>query len=439
MRLHIIVPTHFAHPFSSQLYTTKKRDVVPLTLPYLAALVPKGIDLVLSDEQTQPLDVTLACDCVFISAMILTSLRAYEIADAYRAKGIPVIIGGPHCHFYSEEVLEHADAVAIGEGETLIPRILSDLNQGRLERVYRAEPLADLSGLPFPRHELLDPRTFSRFRTVAVQTSRGCPHSCEFCAERYYLGERYRLRPVDEVIEEIRYTKSRQIFFADSTFAGKRSRTMELMERLVPLKIRWSTLWNTNRVLDREFMLLAKRSGLLHLNMGVESIKQETLDGMNKRTTKADQLGEVVRTLRDLDISFSFNLIFGWDTDHTEDFSSTLDFLIRNKVHVAFFNVFTPHKGTRIYDRYLAEDRFRDLKNMGRWPGIIAEIHPRNFTAEELEEGIKGLYRGLYSWPSILRRLPFPKSKASLASWFMNLSQRKMFSTEAFRTDFDGL
>jgi radical SAM superfamily enzyme YgiQ (UPF0313 family) len=213
---------------------------------------------------------------------------------------------------------------------------------------------------------------------------------------------------------------------------------MELMEKLVPLKIRWSTLWNTNRVLDMEFMLLAKRSGLLHINIGVESIKQETLDGMKKKTTKADELVEVVKTLRDLDISFSFNLIFGWDTDHKDDFGASVRFLNTHKVHVAFFNVFTPHKGTPIFDRFHAEGRIRDLKNMGRWPGISAEIHPRNFSAEELEQGIISMYREFYSWPSILRRLPFPRSKASIASWFMNLSQRKMASSESsFRANFD--
>lgn len=438
MRVHIIVPTHFARPFSSELFKTKKRDLVPLTLPYLAALVPREFDVILTDEQTQPLNLDMPCDCVFLSVMILTSLRAYQIAAAYREKGIPVIMGGPHAFFYHDEMLEHADAVAIGEGETLIPRILSDLASGRLQRVYRAETPHDLVNLPFPRHDLLDKTTFSRFKTVAVQSSRGCPHSCEFCAERYYLGERYRMRPVEDVIEEIRFTRSKQIFFADSTFAGKRSRTMELMEKLIPLKIRWSSLWNTHRVLDREFMLLAKHSGLLHVNMGVESIKQETLDGMNKRTTKARELAQVVKTLRDMDISFSFNLIFGWDTDQKEDFDATIEFLNKHKVHVAFFNVFSPHKGTRIYERFLAEGRLRDLKNMGRWPGVIAEIHPKNFTAEELEQGVIGLYRRMYSWPSILRRLPPPLSRASIASWFMNISQRKMVTSgTSFRTDFD--
>ena len=290
-----------------------------------------------------------------------------------------------------------------------------------------------------PRHDLLEPLPLSRFQTVAVQTTRGCPYRCAFCAERHYLGEAYRMRPVNEVTEEIRHSRSRQIFFADSTFVGNRSRTMELMERLVPMKIRWSTLWNAHRVLDLEMMKLAKRSGLLHVNMGVESIKPETLRGMQKSTTPAGRLEEVVGILRRLDISFSFNLIFGWDTDRLEDFQRTLDFLVKNKVHVAFFNVFSPHKGTEIYERFLADGRLRDVKNMGRWPGVIAEIHPKHFTAEQLEEGIHAMYRQFYSWPSILRRLPAPKSRASAASWFMNLSQRKMFKGNHARTNFDGI
>ncbi len=439
MRVYIIQPTHFAAPFQKTLFKTKKRDLLPLTLPYLAALVPEGIEVRVTDEQVQDWDPHAPCDCVFLSVHILNSLHAYEIADFYRRKGIPVIMGGPHCTFYGDEVLEHADAIAVGEGETLVPEILEDLAGGSLKRRYQAPGLHDLVGLPFPRHDLIDRSTLSRFQTVAVQTTRGCPYRCEFCAERYYLGEQYRMRPVEEVIEEIRAGGSRQIFFADSTFVGNRSRTMELMEQLIPLKIRWSTLWNAHRVLDLELMELAKKSGLLHINMGVESIKPETLKGMHKSTTPAYRLEEMVRILRRLDISFSFNLIFGWDTDRLEDFQTTLDFLNRNKVHVAFFNVFSPHKGTKIYDRFLAEGRLRDEKNMGRWPGVIAEIHPKNFTAEELEQGIEAMYRGFYSWGSILRRLPVPKSKASIASWVMNLSQRKMAHEKSNRTNFDGI
>jgi radical SAM superfamily enzyme YgiQ (UPF0313 family) len=438
MRIHIIQPTHFSTAFGKKLFKTKKRDLIPLTLPYLAALIPEGFEVFITDEQVQNWDPSTPCDCVFITVHILNSFRAYEIADAYRQKGIPVVMGGPHCTFHGDEALEHSDAIAVGEGETLVPEILDDLTKGSLKPRYEAPDLHDLRGLPLPRRDLLDPGTLSRFRTAAVQTTRGCPYLCEFCAERYYLGEQYRMRPVDEVIEEILHSGCHQIFFADSTFVGNRSRTMELMEGLLPLKIRWSTLWNAHRVLDLELMKLAKRSGLLHINIGVESIKQETLRGMHKSTIPPDRLEEMIQILRRLDISFSFNLIFGWDTDRLEDFQTTLNFLQRKKVHVAFFNVFSPHKGTKIYNRFVAEGRLRDEKNMGRWPGVIAEIHPKHYTAEELEEGIKAMYREFYSWPSILRRLPIPKSRASIASWFMNIAERKMMNEDASRTNFDG-
>jgi len=439
MRIHIIQPTHYAVPHQKKLYKTRKRDLVQLTLPYLAALIPPGHDIVLTDEPVETWNPATPSDCVFITTTILTSLRAYEIADACRRRGTPVVLGGPHCMFYGDEALEHADAIAVGEGEELVPRILEDLAAGALKRVYRADAPHDLKGLPFPRHDLLDMSTYSRLHAVAVQTTRGCPYRCEFCAERFFLGEKYRMRPVEEVVEEIRRSGRKQIFFADSTFVGNRAHSMRLMEALLPLKISWSTLWNTNRVLDRELMALARQSGLLHINMGVESIKPETLSGMNKKTTSAHKLGEVVKILRDLDISFSFNLIFGWDTDRLEDFETTLRWITEHKVHVAFFNVFSPHKGTKIYDRFVAEGRMRDLENLGRWPGVIAEIHPRHFTAQELERNILDMYRRFYAWPCIVRRLPLPRSRASAASWFMNVSQRKMFKGDDSRANFDGI
>lgn len=435
MRIHIIQPTHYTDPVSRRLFKTRKLSVVPLTLPYLAALIPKEVEVAIVDEKTRFFDFNRPCDCVFITVSTLNSLRTYEIAGGYRRKGVKVIMGGPHCYFHKEEVLEHADAVAVGEGEILIPEILADLSKGQLKRVYQTETLHDLNSLPLPRWDLLDFGTSKRFRAVAVQTSRGCPNACTFCAERFYLGKRYRLCPVDQVIEEIRSSKSRQILFVDSTFTGNRSRTMQLMERLIPLKIRWSALWTADRVVDSEFMTLAKRSGLLHINIGIESIKQETLDGMNKRTTKAESLTAVVKALRDMDISFSFNLIFGWDTDMKDDFPATLRFLEENKVHAAFFNPLSPHKGTRLYDEYLLQGRILDSDNLNRWPGISVQIQPKNLSPRELEEGIRTMYKNFYSWSSMLRRLPLPISMTSLATWIVNLSQRKMASGRA--EDFD--
>jgi radical SAM superfamily enzyme YgiQ (UPF0313 family) len=399
---------------------------MPLTLPYLAALVPEWVDLRLMDERTGGLDTSIPCDCVFMTVWTLNSIRAYELADEYRRGGVKVVMGGPHCYFHAEEVLRHADAVAIGEGEEIIPEIISDLDSGRLRREYRREKPHDLVGLPFPRRDLVRRDKLKRFHAVAVQTSRGCPNACEFCTERMYLGARYRMRPVDEVIEEVKATRSKQIFFVDSTLAGSRSRAMQLMEKLTPLKLRWSALWTADRALDPEFMGLAKRSGLLHINLGIESIRQETLDRLNKKTTNASKLTEVVKTLRDMDISFSFNLIFGADTDTVEDFNATLRFLMENRVHTAFFNTLAPHRGSRMFDDLLAQGRIIDPDNINRWPGIGAEIVPRNFSPAALDEQIRRMYREFYSWGSILKRLPMPLSVAAIASWFMNISQRKM-------------
>ena len=439
MRVHIIQPTHFAGQFDRRLYKSSRRALVPLTLPYLASLCPPDVEITLTDEQTRQLDFSKDYDLVLITSTILTSFRVYEIASQYRQRGIPVVIGGPHCTFYGDEALNHADAIAIGEGETTVPRIIADVAAGRLKKRYRPEGMHDLKGLPFPRYDLLDPSTISRIPTYAVQTTRGCPYRCHFCAERFHLGEQYRMRPVEEVVEEIRATGCRQIFFADSTFVGKRSRTMELMEAMIPLKIRWSTLWNVHRCLDRELMELARRSGLLHVNMGVESISAATLKDMNKKTTPADRISEVAAILNGLDISFSFNLIFGWDTDTLKDFDITLNFLLENRVHVAFFNVFSPHKGTAIYDEYLEAGRLIDPYNMGRWPGIIAEIYPMNYSPAELEQNVLRLYREFYSWPSMLARLPRPFTKSAMASWFMNLQERKLYSGKTHRANFDGI
>ncbi len=426
MKIHIIQPTYFAAPGTRTLFKTKKLNLMPLSIAYLAALMPEGSEVRLTDERVQDLDIEAPVDLVLISVWTINSLRAYDIADAYRERGVPVIMGGPHCFFYSDEASAHADAVAVGEGEVVLPEIFRDLSAGKLKKFYHAREFHDLKGLPLPRRDLLNQRAFTRFHTVAVQTSRGCPFSCEFCAERFYLGSRYRMRPIEEVVEEIKATGSRRIFFADSTFSGNRGRTMRLMEALIPLKLRWSALWTANRVLERDFMELAKKSGLLHVNLGIESIKQATLDGMHKKTSKAGTLKDVIKALRDLDISFSFNLIFGWDTDHVEDFRATLEFLKEHKVHVAFFNSFCPYKGTPVYKKYLEEGRIIDPESINRWPGISARVRPKNFTPEELARGISEMYRDFYSWPSIIRRLPMPTSMSSITSWVMNISQRKM-------------
>jgi radical SAM superfamily enzyme YgiQ (UPF0313 family) len=335
-------------------------------------------------------------------------------------------MGGPHTYFYNEEVVEHCDAVGIGEGEEIWPRMLEDVVNGRLKKINRADKLHNLENLPFPRYDLLNLRTYGFFRTFSIQTSRGCPFKCDFCSERFYLGQSYRYRPVHDVIEEIKHIKAKNLFFADSNFVGKKAHTMELMEALIPLKVRWSTLWSAYLCKDQEFMDLAKKSGLLHVNIGIESIDQNTLAGMNKNTNKVNQYKEIIDNLRKRGISYSFNFIFGWDTEKEDVFDSTMTFLQENKVPVAYFNILTPHKGTPLFDRMNNENRIIDIHHIGRWPGIFCYIKPKYYTAQELENQVKRMYHQFYSVCSMISRLSLAITKANLASWVENLSERKL-------------
>ena len=423
MKLSIIQPTHYRSPSDRSLHKTKKRSVVNLTLPYLASLVPAGWEITLIDEQLSDIDFDAPVDIVAITTWTMNSIRAYEIADRYRERGVPVVMGGPHTSFHSDEAAEHCDAVCLGEGEILWPSMLEDAAAGRLRQFYRSDIPCSLDNLPMPRYDLIDLNPYGFFKTFSVQSSRGCPFRCEFCSERLYLGESYRYRAAQAVVEEIKQIGAKNILFADSNFAGKMSHTMELMEALIPLRIRWSALWSAHLCKNDAFMDLAKKSGLLHLNIGMESIDSKTLISMNKKANKASEYRQMLAGLRKRGISYSLNFIFGWDTETEDVFPSTLEFLKKNKVPAAYFNILTPDKGTPLYDRMLEENRITNIDDLGRWPGDRCFIKPQNYSGETLEKNVRDLHNAFYSYPSMLARLPLPVTMGNIASWVINFSQ----------------
>jgi len=420
------------------MFKVRRRQVVPLTSPYLAALTPPDWEIKLLDEQLEPVDFDYRADLVAITTWTLNSYRAYDIADAFRQRGVPVILGGPHTFFHGHEAGEHCDAVGMGEAEGIWRQMLEDAQNGRLKKNYRADRLPDLNGLPLPRYELLNLRRYGPYKTFTVSASRGCPFRCEFCSERFLLGERYRCRPVSEVVDELKRWRLRNILFGDSNFGGKRSHAMELMEALVPLKVRWSALWSSYLCNDAEFLDLAQRSGLLHVNIGIESINPETLNGMNKRMNKVSRYDGMLANLRRRGISYSLNFIFGWDGETEGAFPATLNYLRDHKVPVAYFNILTPVKGTPLYDRLLSQGRITDSREIDRWPGQLCYIQPPHGSPEELEQNVRKMYRDFYSLPSIVSRMPLPVTKANIASWVINLSQRRMAHARPANNNSDG-
>jgi len=435
VKLFIIQPAHSMGRSNLKPYKTGKRNLVGLSLPYLAALTPKEWDIELIDQQLMDIDFNAPVDLVAIATWTINSQQAYEISGRFRARGVPVIMGGPHTFFFAEEAAQHCDAVGIGEGEKIWLNMLEDAASGRLRKFYRAEKPLELTDLPFPRHDLLNFKRYTPFKAFAVQTSRGCPFRCDFCSERFYLGQEYRYRPVGDVIAELKSAKIRNVFFADSTFAGKKSHTMELMEALIPLKVRWSALWSSNLCRDQRFLDCAKRSGLLHVNIGLETVDSETLAGMNKKINRVAFYKEIINNLRKRGISFSFNFVFGYDTERENICDLTLAFLRENKVPAAYFNILTPHIGTPLYDRMLSAGRLIDPNDIGRWPGLICYFKPKHCTPKELEEKVKRMYREFYSLRSMVGRMGLPMSLADFTSWTINFSQRRMFQSDSENFD----
>ena len=426
-RLLIIQATGYRYRDVRLPYKLRKRKLVGAVLPYLAALAPKEWDVTLVDDATEEVDFGADVDVVAITLRTVTSLRAYEIADRFRERGLPVLMGGPHATFHAEEMSGHADAVCIGEAEDVFPRMLEDAAAGRLNPFYRRDTPAPLAGMPAPRWDLLDPTNYVFYRPFVIQYSRGCPFVCDFCAERRLNGDfGYRARPVEEVVEDIRRCGSRHIFFAASQFAGDTDHAMRLMEALVPLKVRWSTLLSAHFCLDPNFLDLARRSGLLHVNMGIESIDQKTLKAMHKGFNRVKQYEEVLRNLTAREISYSLNFVFGSDSDEEDVFETTLRFLDEQKAETAYFNILVPLRGTALYQRLKAEGRLLDEENMERWPGLSCHSQPLRFSPDELVRRIAGIRRAFYRHRSALRRLPFPRRESHFAAWNLHFLQRKV-------------
>jgi radical SAM superfamily enzyme YgiQ (UPF0313 family) len=411
MRILLVQPTT-RYP-DGRLLRSKTRWLVGITLPYLAALTPKGIQVDLVDDRLSPIPYQRPYDLVGITATCATAERAYEIAAEFRGRGIPVVMGGFHVTLHPEEALEHCDAVVVGEAEAVWPQVLEDARVKRLQPRYQASEFHDLVGLPRPRLELVDYRRY-RVKIAPTQTSRGCPYHCAFCEVPIVYGHTYRRRPLGEVVEEIkanvRVTGRKNIYFIDDNLTGHREYAKELFQALMPLEIRWSCLWTINTSRDEDLLDLAKKSGCSHVNIGIENVCQESIDSIDKLQNPVQEYEWLLGRLRERGIFYSLNLMFGLDGDHKELFAETLAFLKKVKAPMAFFNVATPRRGTPMWDQLNQEGRVHN-PDAEKYLGMVCNFVPMHMTPEECEAGVWQCFKEFYSFSSIWHRLLLPPTR----------------------------
>ena len=391
--------------------------LLPLNLAMLAALTPPEIEVKIADEAIEGINFGEQVDLVGISCTTTVAPRAYEIAAEYRKRGVKVVLGGTHPTLIPHEAVKHADSVCIGEAEGLWGEILADFKRGELKRFYRNDGYCSLEGLPMPRRDLLKSKRY--LPIDGIQTSRGCPFACDFCAVTTVFGHKYRDRPIEDVLAEIDTLERRHVFFYDDNIVGNPRRSKELFRALIPYNKRWIGQASTTVIKDPELLKLMAKSGCKGLFVGFESLSEENLKRSRKNHNNPKQYKEVVKKLHDQGIAISGAFVFGLDGDDSSVFERTLEFAMDVKLDVAQFNWLTPYPGTPIYNRLKAENRLIKTEwwlagsGLGTETGEAVVYHPKMMSADELEEGSRWVRRNFYSTSSILKRF-FGKSRLSL-------------------------
>jgi radical SAM superfamily enzyme YgiQ (UPF0313 family) len=395
-------------------HKTRWRLIMGLMIPLVAGLTPSDFDVTLCDERVEDADFDGGWDLVGMTTTIGASLRAYQLGDEFRKRGITVVLGGFHATLQTDEALKHADAVVQGEAELVWEELLRDWQERKLKAIYRAERLHDLVGLPRPRHELLNLKRYI-FKAVPIQASRGCPYRCSFCEIPVFYNGSYRTRPVGEIVEEIKHTIAmtglRRFQFIDDQITGKHRFARELFKALEPLNIRFSCLWTINSNHDDELLELAAKAGVFHVNIGVESISQESLLSMNKIQNHAAEYKKLLKRLEHYGIYYSLNFMFGLDEDHPRIFDDTLKFLHEIKAPEAFFNTVTPRRGTPMREQLEQEGRVIIPDADMYTNNFRCMFIPKRLTPQQVEEGVWRCTKEFYSLRSMFKRLLMPPGK----------------------------
>jgi radical SAM superfamily enzyme YgiQ (UPF0313 family) len=375
-----------------------------LSLAALAAVTPPAWEVALCDENIEPLAVGTDADLIALTAMTPQAPRAYQIAAQFRARGKTVVMGGFHASNLPDEALQQVDAVVVGEGELIWPRLLADFEQGRLQRTYRSTALIEMTAIPVARREIFSDKRY--LFTNTLQTTRGCPFDCEFCSVTAFYGRQYRKRPIPAVLAELEGLRQRNsfAFFVDDNLVADRRYALELFAGMKGMGFKWLSHAPIDFADDREFIRAAGEAGCVAMFVGFESLNQEALAAMGKVTNTAQSYLDDAQVFRDNGIGILGSFVLGNDHDTPDVFPQLLRFCEEARIEAAIFPILTPYPGTEVRRRLEAEGRI--VSNA--WEDYDMEhvtFRPKGMTAAELQEGYDWLNRSFYSFSSMYRRI----------------------------------
>ena len=379
--------------------------VPPITGIHLAAITPARHQVRVIHQQVEPVDLDTDADLVALSFFSGFAEEAYRLAAKFRHRGKTVVAGGPHVTYCAEEALKYVDAVVTGEAETAWQQLLADFETGFLKNIYTGMP-SDMRGLPTPRYELLKGKYIV---PKVVQATRGCPFHCSFCSVPT-LNPGFRMRPVEEVLENIRYDRfpywwqRKIVWFWDDNLTINRTYIRNLLEGMVPLKKWWLTQASLDIARDEELLELMRRSGCIGIFFGIESFGTESLGDANKRQNKVEHYKKAVDALHRKGICVMAGFIAGFDHDTPETIEAMADQLLEIGVDVPFLSVLTPFKGTPLYDKLEAEERLIADRGWSYYNGYNVAFEPQSMSSEALLKAHRRLWSRAFSVRHVLTR-----------------------------------
>lgn len=388
----------------------RQANMPPLALATIAALTPDRHAVRVVNDMVEMIDYDGDYDLVGLTAMSSQAPRAYQIADRFRKQGVKVVIGGIHASTLPDEAALHADAVVIGEAETVWEQLLADLEAGCLAETYAPDGYPTLDRLVIPRWDGFD---MSCYRTsigrrrkprMPVNTTRGCLYACKFCTVTRFYGQTYRHKPIANVLAEIDAADADAYFFVDDNIVCSPDYARELFAALKGRNIRWLSQASTQILANPDLIDQAAAAGCRGMFLGIESVSNATLKSVRKGFNRPELYPELFARMERVGIRPYAGMIVGLDEDTPETMRQMQEFLLKHHVQGVFFSIFTPLPGTELYEELSAAGRIIE-SDWSKYDMAHVVFQPKHFTPEELLQTYWQMYRRLYSPMAIGGRL----------------------------------
>ncbi|MCG8583036.1 MAG: B12-binding domain-containing radical SAM protein [Bacteroidales bacterium] len=363
-----------------------------------AAAMPAGTNIGMCDE-TIGMSANFKSDADVVAVFMSTpdAYRAYEICQKFRAKGKVTVLGGLHTFFFQEEAAEHADTIIIGESEGVWEQLFADIENKRLQAIYKRTQPLDLSELKNYPTNLIPVSKYNY--TWSVVVSRGCPMHCDFCLVHQFF-DKYTLRPIEHIVEEVKALKKLGVKWVElhsDNLTHNRKYALELFEALEPLNMNFYGETTILIAKDEALLKAAQKAGVKALLFGIETPSEEALKEQGKDFVKPEQIKAYVNIIKQYGIEVVGDFLFGFDAHDTNIFSQTIEFIKAIGVDKAYPHLMIPFPGSESYKKLDAQGRIK-TKDWSKYDGSHAVYSPAKMSAEELEMGTWEVYQEIERW-----------------------------------------